>query len=112
MSFNTRTTITGTGQTLIGYAKRNRHQPVWSGTIWAVGTFGGTTLTYQSSPDSGTTKVDLKDQTGSARSSTANDTFNIQLNTGSSNTDQIPIYVTATGGAGINITVYVFDNAQ
>lgn len=111
MSLNQRTVITGTGTTQIGVAKRNRHQPIWSGTVWAVGTFGGTTLTYQSSPDDGTTKVDLKDSAG-VRSSTSNDSFNIDLNTGSANSDDIPIYVTATGGAGINITVFVFDNQQ
>lgn len=111
MALNKRTSITGTGATLIGYAKRNRHQPMWDGTIWAYGTFGGTTLTYQSSPDGGTTKVDMKDQSGSTRSSTANDTFNLSLNTGAANSDLIPIYATATGGAGISITIDVYDNS-
>lgn len=110
MALNTRTTITSTGAVLIGTAKRNRHQPVWNGTVWAYGTWGGTTLTYQSSPDAGTTKVDMKDQSGSARSSTANDTFNVELNTGSTNSGEIPIYATATGGTGISLTVDVYDN--
>lgn len=112
MALNLRTVVTSTGTTQIGTAKRNRHQPTWSGSVWVYGTWGGTTATFQSSPNGGTTRVDLKDQSGSARSSTANDTFNVELTTGANNGQEIPLYITLTGGTGISLTVDVYDNEQ
>ena len=103
-------TITGTGTTLVGYVHKNRNYYSWLATFFAYGTFGGTSVAWQWSPDNGTTKLAMKDLGGNPVASTANDSFNGQFGTGSKNSDAIQIYVTATGGSGINLQVGFYDN--
>lgn len=104
------TAITTTTATQIATARKPRDADFYFATIALQGTFGGGTVTLQMSPDGGTTKIGLKDQTGVAYSATANDTIDIQLGTGGGNADQILLYATNTGGTGISMTATVFDN--
>lgn len=104
------TNITSATTTEIAVANKPRNADFYFASIATSGTFGGTTVTLQMSPDGGTTKIGLKDQSGSAYSITAADVIDIQLGCGGTNTDQIRLYAVTTGGTGININVDVFDN--
>jgi hypothetical protein len=104
------TTITNTTATQIAIARKPRNADKYIATIAASGTFGGGTFKVQMSPDGGTTKIDLKDQSGSAWSATANDVINIELGDCGTLSDGIILYGVNTGGTGINMTVNVFDN--
>jgi len=105
------TNITSATTTEITTARKSRDVPYYFATIFVTGTFGGTTVTLQASPDGGTTKVTLNDPlTGTAYSLTANGAIDIKLGAGGTNSDQIRLYAVTTGGAGININANVFDN--
>lgn len=106
----TQTTIDSTAATQIATARKPRDADFYYATIALQGTFGGGTVTLQMSPDEGTTKINLKDQTGSDYSTTTNDTINIQLGAAGGNSDQIRLYATNTGGTGISMIATVFDN--
>lgn len=104
------TPITTTSATVIAIARKPRDADFYCATIAVSGSFGGGTVTLQMSPDGGTTKIPLKDQSGSVWSITANDAIDIILGTGGKNNDQIILYATNTGGTEISLTANVFDN--
>ena len=104
------TSVTTTNATQIAIARKPRDADFYLATITLAGTFGGGTMKLQMSPDGGTTKVDLEDQSGTVWSATANRTVNIQLGTGGALNDQIILYALNTGGTGISVIATVFDN--
>lgn len=106
----TQTTISTATTTLIMDIVKRPEYYVYQATIGVTGTFGGTTLTYFWSPDGGTTKYPITSAPGTAVSSTAADSFNVQLGTGKNNSDKTQLYITSTGGSGISITVTIEDN--
>jgi len=103
-------TMTTNTSTLLSQAKRSADKESYFGSIFATGTWGGGTMTFQASPDGGTTKVTLLDQSGAAVSLTANGMVNIELGSGSSTTDDIGIYANLSGSAGATLAVTIFDN--
>lgn len=103
-------TITATGETQIGTIMRRPDALSWFGTFFAYGTFGGTTVNWQWSPDGGTTFLPLKDLGGVAVTSTSNDSFNAQFGTGKNNSDHITLWVNLVAGAGISLKVGFYDN--
>jgi hypothetical protein len=80
-------------------------------TVFATGGFGSGTVTIQASPDSGTTKVTLKDVAGSTVSITSDDVYNIKdLGYAGINGEEIEIYATMSGSTTPTVTVAAFDN--
>lgn len=79
-------------------------------TLLVSGTFSSGTLAYYVSPDAGVTQIPLKDLTGSAITSTANDMVNINLGNGSHLGDQPSIWATITGAGTPTVTVNTYDN--
>ena len=106
----TKVVITSATTTLICNIVKRPEYYTYQATIGVTGTFGGTAVTYFWSPDQGTTKYPITSAPGTAVTSTAADSFNIQLGTGKNNTDHVTLYATTTGGSGINITIAVEDN--
>lgn len=104
------TLITTTDATKIAVARKPRDAYKYFATIAASGDFGGGTFKLQLSPDGGTTKIDLKDATGTVWSATDDDVIDVELGNGGGNDDQIIIYGVNTGGTGINMAISVFDN--
>lgn len=105
------TNITSATTTEIATCNKPHNADFYFAKIYISGTFGGTTATLLSSPDGGTTKVALLDPfTGTAYSITAAGQVNFQSGDGGTNSDSEKIYVTTTGGAGIDIDVAVYDN--
>lgn len=105
------TNITSATTTEVAICNKPRNADLYLAKIYISGTFGGTTVTLLSSPDNGTTKVPLLDPfTGTAYSITADGQVNFESGAGSTNSDAERIYVTTTGGSGIDIDVAVFDN--
>lgn len=103
-------TIVADGSTLLCTIDRNRNLPSFMATVCAYGTFGSGTLILQISPDGGTTKLTIKDNNSVAISLTASGTANIELLTGSKNTDGLQLYATLTGSTNPSITVATFSN--
>lgn len=91
---------------------RRRGATQYDATLFANGTFGGGTIAWLWSPDGGTTKQPIKDMSGTAVTSTAADSFNVQFGNTTTNaaSDQIKIYATLTGSTSPSITVGVIDN--
>lgn len=110
MAIQTPVNITTATTTLIGKVVRRRDADIWRGALFASGTFGGTTITWFWSHDGGTTKHPITSAPGTAVSTSAADSFNIELGTGDKNSDKVNLYATTTGGTGINLTVGVVDN--
>lgn len=104
------TAITDTSATEIAMVVKPHNATTYNATICVSGTFGGGTVTLQLSPDNGTTKIPLKDQSGSVWSATANDVIEIEIGNSSHNSDNPILYATNAGGVGVNMTVTVFDN--
>jgi hypothetical protein len=102
--------ITATGETFIGTVMRPPNLTNWFATFFAYGTFGGTTINWQWSPDNGTTFLPMKDLTGNAVTSTTNDSFNSEFGTGKKNSDHITLWVNLVSGSGINVNVGFYDN--
>jgi hypothetical protein len=87
------------------------HADTYKATIHIAGSsFGSGAVKLQSSPDGGTTKVDLKDTSGAAYSTTANDVVNIELGDGGTNSDMIKLYAVMTDSTAPDVTVTVHDN--
>jgi len=73
----------------------------WGGglaTVAVIGTFGGTVITFEYSPDNGTTFIPMVDSAGAVREFVAADVDNFQVGAGK-------IRHNATGGAGIDLTI-------
>lgn len=103
-------TFTADGAKQIGVVHRRRDAPNFVATILAYGTWSSGTIAYSLSPDGGTTKVPLKDLTGSAITSSADDSVNVQLGNGSTNSDEISIWGTLSGSSSPSITISFYDN--
>ncbi len=103
-------TMTADATTFIATANRRNGSDSYFATLFAYGTWGGGTIAWQWSPDGGTTKLSIKDQMGSAITSTANDSFNISLGTGGSLSTAPLIYATLSGSTGPALTVGLLDN--
>lgn len=105
----TTTTFTADASKKICDVKKRIDTSNFLATILAYGTWGGGTITYYLSPDNGTTKVALKDLTGVAVTSTADD--NVNTNLGSSdNSPLLEIWATLAGATNPSLTINVFDN--
>ena len=92
--------------------KKPRSLDTWFATLNARGSFGGGTLSYSISTDSGVTKTQLKDSTGVAYSTATADCVNIQLGVPSTNDPlkQMSVYVVVSGSTTPSIFVDVEDN--
>lgn len=105
-------TVSADGDVAICQIDRRRADTnAWQASVFAYGTFGSGTLVLKASPDGGTTKVAMKDFTGTAISGTAAYTFNTQpMGNGSHLADFITIYVSMSGSSSPAVTVALFDN--
>lgn len=99
---NTRTFICG--------AHQNRNLKNWLGTFVVWGTFGGGTVTWEMSPDGGTTFISLMDASGSPTTSSAADNFTTELGNGSTNSDDILLYASVATATNPSINIAVYDN--
>lgn len=90
---------------------RRNDADFWEADVFTSGTFGGTTVTLQVSPDGGTTKFPVNTTAGTAYSLTAAGYGRIRF-AGSSqnNTGNLVLYVRTAGGAGASINVVIVDN--
>lgn len=107
-----KTSITLTAQntaTKVCPVRKAREHWMWLGTLTAQGTWGGSTLAWYVSFDSGVTLIPIKDITDTLVSFTSNASINIQLGTSRNNTDEPQIWAELSGGSGANLTVSVFD---
>lgn len=82
----------------------------WLATIIAWGSWGGGTITWQISPDGGTTKLALKDISGNSQTSAADDNFTIELGAGRNLTDAPKLYATLAGSTAPILNIVVYDN--
>lgn len=102
--------VTADGDTFVADVNKKRDFYEWFGTFIAYGTWGGGTITYKISPDGGTTKIPLKDASGSSITSNADDNFTINLAAGAKNSDAPKLYVTMAGSTNPAVTVVLYDN--
>lgn len=108
---NYRTTLAAsTTGTAIVTVNKPRELTEWFATINAYGTFGGGTLSYALSTDGGTTKVTMKDLSGTAYSATANDVIDVALGVANVNGKEPIIYAVLSGATNPSITIDVLDN--
>lgn len=108
---NYRTTlIADTAGTAIVTCTKPRTLTEWMATINAYGTFGGGTLSYKISTNGGTTKVAMKDISGSSYSATADDVINVATGVANNNGKEPIIYAVLTGSTNPNIVIDVMDN--
>jgi len=99
--------ITGTGRTSLGPWYKTRHEFLVRGSLDVYGTFGGTSLELQKSPDGGTTWIAIPDAAGDPVTFTAQGTINFEVFTDPNN--PVLLALNATGGTGISITAVVWD---
>lgn len=103
--------ITADGIYDLGYVVKAREYPTWKGLFFAYGTFGGGTISWKWSPVGSTaTVLAMEDYTGTAITSTANDSFTGEFATGSKNTDRLRLYASLAGSTGASITVGHYNN--
>lgn len=107
---NFRTTITTNSTTAICTITKPRALTEWFATLNAFGTFGGGTLAYSISTDGGTTKVPMKDMSGTLYTTTANDAVNVATGVSNHNGFDPIIYAVLSGATTPSITVDVLDN--
>lgn len=77
-------------------------------TLYAIGTWGSGTLVLDSSPDAGTTYVDVNDSSGTQVSFTADGQVNFELQT--SNSDPVILKATLSGSSSPDLDVILFDS--
>lgn len=106
--------ITTNVQTYICDIHRRKDTWVYIVTLYAAGTFGGGTISWNWSPDGGTTILPIKSAAGTAITSTANDSFNVQFGNGDDilSANQLKIYATMAGAISPVVTVGAIDNRQ
>lgn len=108
---NFRTTLpANTAATAICTAHKPRELTEWFATINAYGTFGSGTLSYKISTDGGTTKVAMKDISGSSYSATADDVINVSTGVANHLGKEPIIYAVLSGATNPSITIDVMDN--
>lgn len=80
-------------------------------TISVQGTFGGGTFTLFESLDGGTTKIACKDISGTAYSTTTNDSFRYyQPGHATSESGNVILYGTLSGSTNPSLSVIILDN--
>ena len=104
------TTLAADGTADLGMVHKKHDADSWFSLFFVYGTWGGGTLAWKWSPDGGTTKLDMKDLSGSAMTSTANDSFSSNFATGAKNTDKVHLYAVLTGSTSPSLTIGYFDN--
>jgi len=72
-------TVTADGNSTEITWKQSRKEAPNRATLWVIGTFDSGTVTLQSSPDGGTTFVDVPDAVGAAVAFTSDGMTNIEL---------------------------------
>ncbi len=102
--------ITGDGDYYIATVNKKRDLDNWFGTFLAYGDFAGGSITWKISPDSGTTKLDLRNASGSSVVSTADDKFTSCLAGGANNSDAPLLYASLSGATGPSLYVVLYDN--
>ncbi len=102
--------LTANGDTLLARVKTPRNDSGGFGaSIFIYGTFDSGTATVQVSPDGGTTKFTVKDQSGSDIAPTANFYSNFELGIANVNGEELEIYVNLAGATSPDITVDLYD---
>lgn len=81
----------------------------YKGCVNIYGTWNSATVAYSVSTDDGTTKVALKNLSGNAYSSTANDSFCFSWGWPNNIGDRVIFYASTTGGTP-TLTLDLFDN--
>lgn len=104
------TSLTSNTSVFVAHVHRRRDANYWVGTILAYGSFSSGTITWSLSPDGGTTKIPLKDLSGTTITTTANDNFNVTLGNPSANSQTLSIYATLAGAGTPSITINLYDN--
>lgn len=99
-----------TAKTYVCDMKKSREYWCWFATLVAQGTFGGGTIAWFYSIDSGTTLISLNDLLGNPITQTTNSGVNSQFGSGNTNTDNPQLYVTMTGSTSPNVLVACLDN--
>lgn len=107
---NFRYTITENGTTQLCTCAKPRTLQTWFAMLNAYGTFSGGMLTYQVSTNGGTTKVNLKDYSGTVYTATADDAVTMDLGVASINGREPILYAVLTGAGTPSITIDVMDN--
>lgn len=102
--------ITEDGTYLLATVNKPHNADFWVATFAAYGTWGSGTITWQFSPDGGSTLLTMKDLSGTNMTSSDDDNFNVNLGDGSTNSDAIKVYATMAGSSGANVNVVIFDN--
>lgn len=104
-------TVSADGSTKFTSVERRTTSDAYLITFIFSGTISGTT-NVQISPDGGTTKVNLRDTSGSVTNITAAGTLSFILPNSTKNSGAPELYITTSGSAGITMTVNAFDNRQ
>lgn len=102
--------IAADGDTYIADIVKKRDFYQWFGTFYASGTWGGGTITYKVSVDGGTTKIPLKDASGSSITSNADDNFTVNLTAADKLSQTTKLYLTMAGSTSPSVTVTLDDN--
>lgn len=109
-------TLTVDGDTAVCVVNRRKNDANnWTASIFTYGgggnNFGGGTVAMKISPDGGTTKIAMKDFTGTAITGTAAYVFNTQpIGNPNRNQDTLTIYASLSGSTSPTIIVDIFDN--
>jgi len=102
------TGISADGDTSLGKFYNPRRDNPPRGTVYVFGTFGGGTVTLQSSPDGGTTFIDVPDSTGAATTLTANGMVNFELFSDAE--EPIELNLNLAGATAPSLTYVLFDS--
>lgn len=95
---------------LICRANKPRHANNYFISIFATGTFGTGTVTFEGSVDGGTTKAPLKDNGGAVASLTAAGNVNIELGNSDALQDTLSIYATIATATDPSLAITAYDN--
>lgn len=106
----TTNTLSADGSVQIASCHSRRGVLEYIATILVNGTWGGGTITFSFSKNGGTTKIPVKDLTGTTVTSTADDNVNISTGTSHINTVELTLWATLAGATNPSLTLDVFDN--
>lgn len=110
MAKKTASLVADSAGTFVTTIHRRPDALYYMATITAYGTWGGGSLAWNLSPDGGTTLIPIKDLTGTAMVSTANDMFNVEFGAPHRNTETLKVYAVLTGSSSPSITIDLYDN--
>lgn len=77
--------------------------------VWLSGTFGSGTITLKASIDDGTTKIALKDLTGTAVTVTANDIVPLDTMGWGAPSEEIILYASMSGATNPDVDIALYD---